>query len=297
MAEIEKNIQLLLQRTSSLQSMQKELTEVNTKLTNLNEAFETKLNILDDRITKVESTQTELEKSQKFLSSQFETNKTVTNNITKTNIKLEKENTILQNQIRSLYNDLEEERAVRNEENQYHRTSLNFKILGVPLQLGEDKVNAASNNITTGIVAKLAEMAKIDNFTLDDIDVSHRVGKTKYSPIIVRFKTKAKRMNFFHQKKKFYNLNQDQYDTFYGPEEVAFGDEKEAKNDDEYRYIQIVESLTNFNANLLKMVKEKTKGLNYEFPGYIINGQIRVKKTEASKYTVIRKKSDIDKLS
>ena len=56
------------------------------------------------------------------------------------------------------------------------------------------------------------------------------------------------------------------------------------------------ESLTNMNAELLKIAREKAGSLNYEFTGYVSNGQIRVKKRKDSKFIAIKCKFDIDRI-
>ena len=79
-------------------------------------------------------------------------------------------------------------------------------------------------------------------------------------------------------------------------------------NDDHYRadsevsfpglerensYIYMNESLTSMNSVLLREAKKESKRLKYEFPGYIVNGQVRVKKSKSSEYIPINSKQDL----
>ena len=47
-----------------------------------------------------------------------------------------------------------------------------------------------------------ADLAKIDNFHRNQIDVAHRTSKNKMASIIVLFHKKSDRQNFYFQKKK-----------------------------------------------------------------------------------------------
>ena len=56
------------------------------------------------------------------------------------------------------------------------------------------------------------------------------------------------------------------------------------------------ESLTSYNSELLRLAREKAREKNYQFFGYVVNGQVRVKESERSKFIIIRCKSDIVKI-
>ena len=47
------------------------------------------------------------------------------------------------------------------------------------------------------------------------------------------------------------------------------------------------ESLTSMNRMLLREARKESKRLKYEFPGYTVNGQVRVKKSKSSEYIPI----------
>ena len=55
----------------------------------------------------------------------------------------------------------------------------------------------------------------------------------------------------------------------------------------ENSYIYLNESLTSMNRMLLRETRKESKRLKYEFPGYTVNGQVRVKKSKSSEYIPI----------
>ena len=59
----------------------------------------------------------------------------------------------------------------------------------------------------------------------------------------------------------------------------------------ENSYIYIYESLTSMNSMLMREATKENKRLKYEFPGYTVNGQVRVKSlTAVSIYLLIASK-------
>ena len=58
------------------------------------------------------------------------------------------------------------------------------------------------NENSVSILCKVAELAKIDNFHRNQIDVVHQASKNKMASIIVLFYKKSYRQNFYFQKKK-----------------------------------------------------------------------------------------------
>ena len=53
------------------------------------------------------------------------------------------------------------------------------------------------------------------------------------------------------------------------------------------------ESLTSMNRMLLREARKETKKLKCEFPGYTVNGQVRVKKSKRSEKIPINSKRDL----
>jgi len=60
--------------------------------------------------------------------------------------------------------------------------------------------------------------------------------------------------------------------------------------------IYITESLSEMNGELLRQAKELAKPLGYKFFGYTIGGEVRVKKSELSKFIPIRHYDDLAKI-
>ena len=222
-----------------------------------------------------------------------------------------------------LSNNLEQESILRNAEQQYHRTSLNIKLCGVPFQPGEEDTKSVSNEATLKIVKHVCDAAKIAFFP-DSVDVCHRLGSsddpTRPSPIIIRFKTKYARCSFFEQKRKLHNFTtkdldlslndntvvststststprtsrnaRDRATNFDGSFSGGLGSQQQIVMSPIY----MQEHLTKRNKDLLKESKRVLKEL-YEFPGYVMNGEVRAKYSKADKFCVINSMKDIEKL-
>ena len=58
------------------------------------------------------------------------------------------------------------------------------------------------NKNSLEIVCKVAELAKIDNFHRNQINVAYQISKNKMASIIVLFRKKSDGQNFYFQKKK-----------------------------------------------------------------------------------------------
>ena len=118
------------------------------------------------------------------------------------------------------------------------------------------------------------------------IDVCHRIpSKRKEFPpaIIIRFKNKCDKINFFRQKKL---LNTKKIKPNFG-----------IKNSEgEYNNIFMQESLTQYTSDLLKDAKLAASALNYKYTGYTINGEVRVKLSDGAKYISIKSPMDLKKI-
>ena len=81
-------------------------------------------------------------------------------------------------------------------------------------------------------------------------------------------------------------------------EEVVFNSYMEAAAEDprERGKVFITESLTQMNGELLRQAKEVAKPMNYKFFGYTINGEVRVKKSEVSRFIAIKYFDDLKKI-
>ena len=102
-----------------------------------------------------------------------------------------------------LRNDLEQEKIGRNYSDQYHRTSINIKLCGVPAKPGEDvRGDTASNPVTLDVVRTICRQLDV-HLPNDAVDVVHRLGDGSTAPIIIRFASKSACTNFVRQKGKF----------------------------------------------------------------------------------------------
>ena len=155
-----------------------------------------------------------------------------------------------------------------------------LELSGIPQQDDQNVID---------LVKKTAVVAGICNFDVSQIDIAHRVSEKGTAPKIVLFNKKADRTNFYRRKKKLFKVqanhivkpnNEDHSDS-----EISLpGLERENS------YIYMNESLTSMNRMLLREARKESKRLKYEFPGYIVNGQVRVKKSKSSEYIPINSK-------
>ena len=288
---IKEDLAILLERTESIPELALIIKRINTRL----ESLEIKFN---DEIKRVDKNITELKASQDFISYEFEKHKTIMNNITNKNILIEKENIVLKNQLTSLTHQLDEEKAGRNEDTQYHRTSLNVKVVVVPLQIGEDDKTEPNNKATLAIISKIAEGVDIVGYHPSHIDVCHRVlyrskeGVVSAGPIIIRFTSKRNRFLFFNQKNKLKEIKVSDLQLI--NKEMSQTNKEMSQTNKAEIFMQ--ESLTRMNSELLRLAKEVAGGLHYKYAGYVVEGQVRVKIADKAKFIAIRCKSDLDKI-
>ena len=164
----------------------------------------------------------------------------------------------------------------RNQLAQYHRSSLNVILAGIPLQPNEQSDNPWE---VLKVIDKVAVKGGFTGYNKGDIDVAHRLPAKKGNPsIIIRFKSKSARMNFYTQRAKLRGVTAESLDRQNGDAgsgEVSFRGVRGASAESK---IYILESLTQFNGELLKEAKTIAKGKGYEFYGYTVNGEVCVNK-------------------
>lgn len=95
----------------------------------------------------------------------------------------------------------------------------------------------------------------------------------------------------YRQRRKLYNITTNKSNLVNDLESST------QNNNNKRSRVFMLESLTKTNGDLLKEAKEFAKGLNYKYPGYTVNGEVRVKLSDGSKHIAIRSKSDLDKFS
>ncbi len=76
-----------------------------------------------------------------------------------------------------------------------------MQISGVPIQEDENSID---------IVLKISRHLCIENFDPKRVDLAHRITTKPDSPIIILFKTRKARENFYAQKRKFGSLHVEQ---------------------------------------------------------------------------------------
>lgn len=315
MDEINKKLEILLNRTRNLEKLEVTVNQINCRLIDLEKKVQDDFKNLATRVETVET-------SIKFTDSQYDQQKKTTDNLVKQESDLKNEIKDLNVGMRRLENELEQEKASRNEDAQHARSSTHVKLCGLPMQDGEDEYDQRSsdNPVTRALVVKVAGVADMRDFDSDQIDVCHRLGSDENSPIIIRFKHKCERMAFFHQRKNLANVTKSELGLVpRDPAKVAEmasargargggrggrgrgggrgggargGDNREERGDG----IFMQDSLTHYSSQILSLVKDATSKLNFKYAGYVFNGQIRAKKGDTDKFIRFRCVSDISKL-
>ena len=207
------------------------------------------------------------------------------------------ENVYLKSMMHDVKSKLEEEQVKRNIDAQYHRTSLNLKLCGVPFQPGEEVKTQNPNNAVTCEVVKRVCVAAHINLPQNAIDVCHRLGDDDYSPIIIRFFGKSSRYSFFTQRYKLKDITSTCIDftklphVNYPPNIKRRTPIRDNKESD----IFVQEHLTKYSKNLLNAAK-KTLQKHFEYPGYIMNGEVRCKKSQNAKFEKLTSLADLKKI-
>lgn len=319
MEEINQKLEILLNRTKDLDKLSNLVNEISCRLVEVEDKLKNVATKVENHVKEVTTKVIDIEKSIKFTDSQYDKQKKTTDYLTKRDGEINSDIKTLQANVTNLQNELEQEKASRNDDAQHARSSTHVKILGVPLQSGEDDFNTVSSNneVTRMLIKNLADAAKFEEFTADQIDVCHRVGADIDSPIIVRFKYKCDRMHFFSQRKLLqkvdlkdlklvpYQPTGDEHSRGRGGGSRGRGGSTRGRGgsgsarqtgQQENGNIYMQESLTKYSSDLLKELKVASTEKKYKYTGYIFNGQIRAKKEDDAKFVRIRCRSDFAKL-
>ena len=284
-------------------------------------------NLVSDtnRLVNLETTQntnkndiTELKKSAEFLSAEYEKMKL---KISEFEV-FKTENVQLKKRVDDLENELLQEKIGRNDDQQYQRQAKNAIVCGVQTRPGEDvHTKSATNPVTLEVLKQLCQQTDI-HLPQSAIDVCHRLGPNDDAPIIIRFQSKSDRVNFVAQKEKLKNVTTESIDLSSvqvpkhiqeilnqrkttgagraGPNASRGGYNNVARRhakaeSDKPSYIHLQDHLTQRNKELLKEAKVALQD-SFKFPGYVMDGQIRAKRAENEKFTVIKCSADIKKL-
>ena len=212
------------------------------------------------------------------------------------------------------------ERLGRNEESQHYRSDHYIKIVGIPIQNGEEVASDGdvSNTATLGVINSLVQHCGIDRYDNSQVDVCHRIGKDIYSPIIVKFFKKRDRYNFYKQKVKLGGIKSPSLGLALSPEQKSAilnpvpsvsprgrgahssssGIRNQLIKDGNIitPYVSIYEHLTKLNSDLLKKAKDRAYANNFKYRGYTVGGEVRVKKSDQGKFISIKDYGDLDKI-
>ncbi len=216
------------------------------------------------------------------MSSQFENHKKITDNLLKRNSNNEKEMAKHRKEIKVLNGKLDSERIKLNELAQYGRGNM-AEPAGIPITENENSVE---------IVTKIAKLAKMTNYDEDQIDVAHCLPITDKNPnpaLIIMFKDRSSRENFYEQKWKLKKLHVNQ----------IIGDEESYPTEGERRdpstLIYLNESVTPQNKELLRHTRKEAKVLSYKYV-WTYKGTIKARKTDQSRTITIRSMTEISKI-
>ena len=110
------------------------------------------------------------------------------------------------------------------------------------------------NENSGDIVCKVAELAKIDDFCRNQIDVAHRTSKNKMASIIVLFYKKSDKQNVYFQKNKISKVHLKRVSMEEDNDGGIVNGEPDAKS-----CIYVNESLTKQNRGLIRKTREKER--------------------------------------
>ena len=330
---IDEKLSALLLRMDKLDQINETVLSIDTRLSQIEVDTKSlsdqltqeisKRGILEQSVHETKALAESVETSCAFLSDKYdklikedeERKLALTKNSTDISSLLE-ENVRLKRSIADLRNDVEQNKATQNKEQQYHRTSLNIKLCGVPTQNGEEEsIDGPSNPVTREVIDLVCKTAGI-TMRKDAIDVCHRLGKLGKGPIIIRFSTKSARCDFTKQGVKLKSITSANLDfsklrtamrttkpqatpsvtrsvarasTEMPPAQHGSDDSQQTASS-----IYLQEHLTTYNKDLLKEARAVLHD-THQYYGYVKNGEVRVKVSENDKYTIISCFSDIQK--
>ena len=259
------------------------LTEMTTTISSLAENLKEYKAEMANRINVIESNVTKIDESQKFIAEQYDKSKTTMDNLIKKNTQLDKENKEMNGRIKELEHKFEQEKISRIEQAQYQRRNM-LEIYGIPV---------TENEICVDIIVKLANLAKIEKFNRNMVEVAHRIGTKQLAAIIMMFKDRNDRDNFYAQKAKIRKLHVNQILSQDEETIKKYPEENEKRNPDTFIFVN--ESLTPENKELMRETRNKAKEKSYKFV-WTHKGGIRVRKTTDSQAIKIRSKKDLDKI-
>ena len=278
--DLNAKMDILLKRTENMEQLSKKVDSIDNQLNSTNN----KLDQFCHLVTKLEQqaidTQGKLAQYKQFIDHLISKDKVN-----------DKENKEKQHAINKLEEQYKQLKIEVNKKNQYDRSNYNVLMGGVPLLRENESAEEYQD-----LVCKIARNAKIPNFSPEDIDLAHRLPSRNSSTpmIVIRFKYKAARQRFFSAKQNFKKLSAER--LLSDEEEVFLNYVEAAKAPGDAGKIFLTESLSELNGELLRQAKEIAKPAGYKFFGYTVNGEVRVKKSENSRFISIRYFDDLAKI-
>ena len=222
-------------------------------------------------IRALESSQHKIADSQKFISEEFEKFKNRLDTVEE-RAKTAEANVIKTNaDIQIIHEELQSQQDHTNALEQYGRRNM-LEINNIPVK-NEENMEA--------IIRAVATAMKYDTFNYDtDVDVAHRLqSKLNIPPIIVLFKNRSRRNEFYEQRKKLKGITLQDLEL----------------NFEEQTSIFINESLTIHNRILFRKVREKCKENQYKYY-WTVNGVVMCKKNYQNDPITIKNQRDITKI-
>ena len=219
--------------------------QIKTNTEKINEKLRIYTELINEKLRLTDSKVEDLEASIKLISEKFEEQKSKLTN-RELNNHLKKENALLNSTIKNVRLDLEAVKEKENENAQYIRSNFMLELSNIPIQ---DK-----NENSGDIVCKVAELAKIDDFCRNQIDVAHRTSKNKMASIIVLFYNKSAKQNVYFQKNKISKVHLKRVSMEEDNDGGIVNGEPGAKS-----CIYVNESLTKQNRGLLRKTRERER--------------------------------------
>ena len=306
-AAIKTNTDTLTEYKITIDKVALNVNTINTRLGDLTKKVNKLENDTQKRFVLLEKRVTDIENSRQFDSQTIDAikHKQESNSV---------QELVLKEQVDNLANQLKDEKIGRNADAQYQRSCFHVKIVGVPMQVGEEgytldsdnnKIRSTSaNNLTSlEIISDIVSKANIEGFHPNQIDVCHRTSSYHFSPIIVKFLRKNDKENFYRQRNKLRNLDITDLQLTWDPTKLGEWRDTMAKKQatkdwtDKTPQLMFHEHLTELNNKLLLAARTAAFKNGYKFTGYLHGGAIHVKKVEGAKALAIHSMDDVSKIT
>ena len=139
--------------------------EIKTNTEKIIKKIRIHMELINEKFKTTDSKIEDLEASIKLMSEKFQEHKSELTDIRKLHNHLNEENVLLNSTIKNVSLELETVKEKGNENVQYIRSSFVLEISNIPVQ--------GKNENSVEIVCKVAELAEIDNFHRNQINVAH----------------------------------------------------------------------------------------------------------------------------